>query len=102
MYKLMIVDDEDVVRTGLIEYVKWEKMGFCVVAAVSCAKKALDFIKEQEIHVVLTDIIMPDMTGLELATQLYEQSPNTKVVILSGYPNFEYAKEAMKLGAVDF
>lgn len=98
MYKLLIVDDQIQVRNGLKKTVKWNDLGFSVVGDVECAKDALDFIQNNDVHVILTDIVMKDTNGLQLLDKVKVVKPQIKGIILSGYGEFEYAKEAVRLG----
>jgi two-component system, response regulator YesN len=102
MYNLMIVDDEDFVRDGLKEYVKWDEMGFNVVFDTDSAENAMEILENERIEVVLTDIMMPDVDGLELISKIKKLNPDVFTLILSGYGEFEYAQKALRLGAVDF
>ena len=97
MYKLLIVDDEDMLRHAIVESVCWEEIGFLVDSAEDGAialEKALTWKPD----VVLTDIRMPFMDGLELTEKLKESLPNAIVLILSGHDEFSYAKSAVQLG----
>lgn len=101
MYNLLIVDDEIEIREGL-SAIAWHTMG---VQLLGCAKhglEALQFISEHPIDIVLTDIRMPFMDGIELMTVLQRKQPFIRVIILSGYSDFEYAQKALKNGAVDY
>lgn len=101
MYNLLIVDDEIEIREGL-SAIAWHTMG---VQLLGCAKhglEALQFISEHPIDIVLTDIRMPFMDGIELMTVLLRQQPYIRVILLSGYSDFEYAQKALRNGAVDY
>lgn len=96
MFKVLLVDDEPLVREGLMIMVDWRKYGFIVSATASNGEDALEIIKLMNPHVVITDICMPVIDGIELIKEA-NQIPNlrSKFVILSGYDNFAYAKKAM-------
>jgi two-component system response regulator YesN len=96
MYNVLIVDDEEIIRLGLQKVIKWEAYGFTVIGAVANGIKAMEFIDQQKVNVVFTDIRMPLMSGLELAKAIYEKDKCIKIVILSGYSEFSYAQEAIK------
>lgn len=102
MYKLIIVDDE----AGIHELLKnaIEKLigGYEVVGCFINGIEALEYINRHEVDVVLTDIKMPDVDGLELCKQLYRHYPEIKVIILSGYGEFEYAKKAIAYNVTDY
>ncbi len=97
MYKVLIVDDEAVIRRGLSRIIPWEQMGFELAGAVGDAKKALEILEHTQVDVVLTDIRMPDICGLELIGHAKERQPGIKSVVISGYSEFDYAVEALKL-----
>lgn len=102
MYNLLIVDDNDQIREGLTQYVDWENMGFRVIGEVESAPKAIGIIEFECVDVLLTDIVMPDMDGLQLIHEAKLINPYIKVVILSAYEKFEYAREAIRLGAYSY
>ncbi|MBP3962548.1 response regulator transcription factor [Paenibacillus lignilyticus] len=95
MYKLMIVDDEIEIRTGLKNYFPWNEIGYEVVCEAENGRQALELLKEKQVDVILSDIMMPLMTGLELAKELHDNKSAIKLVFLSGYTDFQYAKQAM-------
>lgn len=98
MYKLLIVDDEFEIRVGLTNYFKWDKLGFEVVAFLENGMKAFNYIKNNPVDVLLCDIRMPIMTGIDLARILHQNKANVKIVFLSGYREFEYAQKALDYG----
>lgn len=102
MLKVVIVDDEKMIRDGLVYTMPWDEMKIEVVGSAENGKVALDIIREKKPNLVLTDIRMPEMDGIELLKVLKSEMPNTKVVILSGYDDFQYAQSALKYGAVDY
>ena len=102
MYKILLVDDEEEVRTSIIKKIDWEKNGFTVIGDAENGKDALEKIEQLEPDVVLTDIRMPYMDGLELAAELRRIHPSVKVVIFSGYDDFEYAKQAIQLNIIEY
>ncbi|MGF7048007.1 two-component system response regulator YesN [Paenibacillus sp. DS2015] len=97
MYKLILVDDESDVREGLLEEIPWEEHGFQVVDKAENGREAIDLIEKYLPDVVVTDIHMPFMNGLELSDWIKNKYPNTKIIILTGYDEFEYAQKAIKL-----
>lgn len=98
MYKIIIVDDEKNIRDRLAHFFPWTDVGFEVVGTAENGVEALELIKQKRPHVVLTDVLMPEMTGLELAKELNNFSPNIKIIILSAYDDFKYAQEAIRFG----
>lgn len=100
--KLLIVDDEIQIRTGLAEGIDWEEVGVSEVETSENGIEALEYCQINQPEIVLTDICMPGLSGLELGKQIVEMYAPVKVIILSGYSEFEYAKEAVRLGAFDY
>ena len=89
LYKIMLVDDEEEVRTSIIRKIDWADDGFEVIGDAENGKEALEKIEICEPDVVLTDIRMPYMDGLELAERLRLLHPSIKIVIFSGFDEFE-------------
>ncbi len=102
MYRFLIIDDEPVVREGIAENIDWHAHGFELVAACRDGREGLQAVEEHRPDVVLTDICMPFVDGLELASTIADQYPRTKTILLTGYDEFEYAQEAVKLKVADF
>lgn len=102
LYQLLIVDDESFVRQGLSQYVDWKALGYTVAGTADSKEASLRFLEEHPVDVILTDIRMPDGTGLELLQECLDIQPDVKSVILSGYGEFEYAQKALRLGSFDF
>lgn len=101
-YSILIVDDEDVIREGLKQVVAWEKLGYSVVGTVSSGEDALRFLEDHAVDVLLTDIRMPRISGIELARLVKANYPETSVVIISGYDNFSYAQNAIRYGVYHY
>ncbi len=102
MYRFLIIDDEPVVREGIAEYIDWNAHGFELVGTCRDGREGLRAVEELRPDVVLTDICMPFVDGLELAGSIAEEYPGTKTILLTGYDEFEYAQEAVKLKVSDF
>lgn len=102
MYKIIIVDDEVLVRIGIKSCIDWQKNGFEIVGEASNGIEALEKSLALKPDIVLTDIRMPKMDGLEFLSQLKEKLPEVKSIILSSYNEFEYVKAAMKIGTLDY
>ena len=98
MYGVLVVDDEPLVRKRLRTMLDWEKEGFILLGEASDGEEALSAAGSLCPDVVITDIRMPVADGLKLAKELNILFPNIKIVIVSGYSDFEYAKEAIKYG----
>jgi two-component system response regulator YesN len=101
-YKLVIVDDEQTIREGLKNYVDWISLGFEVVACFEDGKEAIDYLQSNRVDVILTDIKMVEISGIELADYIYHNKPNIKVVFISGFKEFEFAKQAIAFDVVDY
>lgn len=99
---VLIVDDDKLARKGLIAVIDWEQYGLCVVGDVQNGKKALEFLENHPVDLVFTDIDMPEMNGLELMKICKENYPETDFVIFSVYEDFSFARQALRLGALDY
>ncbi|TXK78392.1 response regulator [Paenibacillus sp. N3.4] len=97
MYKLLLVDDESDVREGVVREVNWEAIGFEVIETAENGREALEMVEKLLPDVVVTDIQMPFMNGLQLAEAIRERFPTIKIIILTGHDEFEYAQKAIKL-----
>ncbi|WP_099469632.1 response regulator [Konateibacter massiliensis] len=102
MYKVLLVDDEALIREAISENIKWEKSGFEFLGACENGKEAMEKINEEVPDLLITDICMPYVDGMELTRYVYEQYPLTKVIIISGYNEFEYAKTAVKYKVLEY
>ena len=102
MYAIMIVEDEELIRQGLTSLVDYEQFGMTVINQAENGREAWEKFKEQPADILLTDINMPQMNGLDLAHLVKEQSPSCHIIFLTGYDDFEFARKAIKLGADDY
>lgn len=102
MYTVLLVDDEEMVTQGFSRFVPWAETGFTVAGTASSVDKALAFLEKTPVDLVITDITMPVKSGLELIEAINEQYPQIKTVIVSGYSDFTYAQQAVRLGALDY
>ncbi len=102
MFNLIFVDDESIIRDGISSCVPWNINGFNLTGLFENGTQALDYIKNNPVDVVITDINMPYMDGLTLSKILAEQYPQIMVLLLSGYDDFEYAQQALKNHVRDF
>ncbi|MDA3948312.1 MAG: response regulator [Spirochaeta sp.] len=102
MYRFLIIDDEPVVREGISNTIDWHSHGFELVGVSRDGREGLEALESLRPDVVLTDICMPFVDGLELASAIAEQYPATRTILLTGYDEFEYAQEAIKLKVRDF
>lgn len=99
MYKVLIVEDELPVRDAIISIINWEELGYEVVYAAEDGQDALNYLEDHAIDLMITDIYMPFVDGLELVRRVRQKDTYCKVVFLTGYNEFEYAKEAISLNA---
>lgn len=102
MKKVLIADDELLVRIGLKLTIPWEKNNFVVVGEAKNGREAIELFEKYNPDILLTDIRMPIMNGLELIQELKTRKRSLKAVILTHYDDFGYAKEAIKLGASEY
>jgi two-component system response regulator YesN len=102
MYRVLIVDDETAIRKGITGFIDWEKEGIIVEDQYGNGAEALTALKKRSYDILITDIKMPLIDGIELMQQALELHPSLKVILISNYSDFEYVKEGLKLGAVDY
>lgn len=102
LYRIMLVDDEEEVRKGIIRKIEWERLGFQVVGDAENGEDALEKVELLEPDVIMTDIRMPYMDGLTLCAKLRQKYPSIKILIFSGYDDFEYAQQAIKLNVTEY
>ena len=102
MYSIIIVEDEYLVRQGIASLVDYEQFGMQVIAQAENGIEAWKKFQENPADILLTDINMPQMNGLELAKLVRDQAPKCHIVFLTGYDDFDYARTAIKLGADDY
>lgn len=102
MYNIMIVDDEPILRNGIKNFIDWKSLGCEVCCLAENGEDALRKFRQYSPDIVITDIRMPGIDGLDLARRLSELSPKTKVIILTGYSDFSYAQRAIRYSVVDF
>lgn len=101
-YKLILVDDEEDVREGLLGLIQWESLGYQVMDTAENGKEAAEMVEKHHPDVVVTDIQMPFMSGLQLSEWIRTHYPGTKIIILTGYDEFEYAQKAIRLGIDEY
>ena len=102
MIKVVIVEDEAIIRNSIQAIIDWPALN-CVIAC--CCKngfEAIEYVKTEEVHLVITDIRMPKMNGLELCKAIKSINPSIQMVILSAYTDFSYTQEAIKIGVTDY
>lgn len=102
LYRLLIVDDEYLVTEGLKNLVDWKKYGFQLVGIASNGEEGIREARQKTPDIVITDIKMPVMDGLDMIKLIRDMNPHTNFIVLSGYDNFEWAKQAFKYGVADY
>lgn len=102
MYRLLLVDDEEEVRKGILNKIDWQACGFEIAGEAENGKEALEVAEKTMPDVVITDIKMPFMDGLTLSQLLLEKITNVKIIILTGFDEFEYTQKAVKLNLAEY
>lgn len=102
MYKVLLVDDEPIILDGMRILINWEELGLEVAGAVNSGTEAIEFFDNNVVDILITDMKMPDVNGLQLINAVKRKHSDVKVIILSGYDDFEYVKEAAKLGIENY
>lgn len=102
MYKIVFAEDEAIIRESISQVIEWDKYDFHIVAMASDGEEALTAIRAHRPDLLITDIRMPFMDGLELCRQAKHLDPAIKIVIISGFMEFSYAQDAIKLGVQDY
>ena len=100
--KILIADDEKISREGIRDCVNWSKYDMEVVYCAKDGKEALDYISEHPIDVLITDIRMPVIDGLDLIRQIHNKNTDISVIIVSGYDDFSYAQKAIQFGVSEY
>lgn len=102
MFKVIVIDDENVVRNGIVLETDWASLDCEIVAEASNGEEGLDAIEKYHPDIVISDISMPQMDGIEMLKRLRERGDNTYVIYLSAYNDFSYAQQAIKYNATDY
>ncbi len=102
MYRVMIVDDEKFVRKSIINQIEWDQRGLILAGEANNGEDALGLVGLVKPDIILADIKMPVMNGIELIRKVKKDYPNIYFIVLSGYDDFEYTKEAIKLGITNY
>ena len=97
MYKLLIVEDEMLLRQGIVHMLNWTEHDFLIVGQVSNGKEALECIDTLKPDIIITDIIMPVMDGVEFTRRVKNAYPEIQIVVLSSYDDFSYVRETLRL-----
>jgi len=102
MFKVLIIDDEPIIRKGIRNIVNWDNFGCEICGEAGDGLEGREFITKYRPDIIITDIKMPEVDGLTMISEIKEEVPDSKVIILTGYRDFDYAREAVKLGAFDY
>lgn len=102
MYKILLVDDEILVRDAIRENIDWKGLDCELVGDCENGRQAVEFVQNHVVDIVLTDICMPYMDGMELSEFLHDNYPDILIVIFSGFGEFEYAKKAIRYNVSEY
>ena len=102
MKKVMLVEDEELILQGIRNIVDWEALGLSVVHMAHDGVEALEMWEREPVHIVVTDISMPEMDGLTLLRKIREKEEQVRFIILTGYDEFAYAREAVRLDVENY
>ena len=102
LYRLIIVDDEPIISESLKKIFNWNEMGFEIAGTFDDGESVIKYIEENDVDVVLSDIRMNNVSGIDIAKYIHENSLSVKVVLMSAYQEFEYAKEAIKYNVENY
>jgi two-component system response regulator YesN len=102
MYNVLLVDDEQLDLEVLQRFMPWEKLDMTIVGRANSGFAAMKVLREQKVDILITDIKMPIMTGLELAEQARRLAPELKIIFISGHDEFQFAQKAIKLNASSY
>lgn len=100
--KVLFVDDEKIIREGISSLIHWEELGCEQLETADSADSALSAMARNDFDLVITDICMQKMTGIELAKRIKEIKPDTKIIILSAFEDFSYARDAIEIGVIKY
>lgn len=101
-YTVLVVDDEEEIREGIIRKIDWESYGFRIIGSAGNGSDALEIAENLQPDVVMTDVMMPFMDGLELGERIIRMNPEAKLLVFSGADEFEYAQKALRIQAVEY
>ena len=102
MYTVVVADDEEELRRAIVRRIDWESTGFRVVGEAENGVEALELVEKMEPDLLLTDIKMPFISGIELARQVREIRPATQIAFLSGFDEFSYAQQAIQYNIISY
>ena len=102
MFHVVIADDESRIIKTIMSSIAWTKLGLSVVGIASDGLQALDLAEREKADILITDIRMPVLDGLELCERLHKISPKTQIILISGYADFSYAQKGIELGVLGY
>ncbi|WP_028551276.1 response regulator transcription factor [Paenibacillus sp. UNC451MF] len=102
MLKVLVVDDDHLVRKGFISMMPWKDYNLEVVGEAGNGRKALEFLEHHEVNLLITDLAMPVMSGIDLMRSVKERHRHVAMVVLTFHQDFEFIQEALRLGALDY
>lgn len=102
MLKVVVIEDEELVRKGIVLTMDWASMNCMVVGEAENGEEGIEAVKQYNPHIIITDVAMPRMDGIQMLTKLREMGNRAYVIILTAYSDFAYAQSAIRLGAVDY
>ena len=102
MFKVMIIDDETIIRTGIKNIINWKQFDCKICAEASDGEEGAALIKQHSPDIIITDIRMPGIDGLKMINEIKDVVPDCKIIVLTGYRDFDYVQEAIKLDVFDF
>ena len=102
IFNVLLADDDYLILQNLQKLIDWNKCGFRIIGTASNGKEAVKLIKKEHPAVLITDVIMPGMNGLELVSQVRKDYPDIKILMLSSYDEFDYVKQAIAAGVTDY
>lgn len=102
MFKVLIIDDEPIIRKGIKNIINWKQFDCEICGEASDGEEGKDMINEHHPEIIITDIRMPETDGLTMIREIRNVVPECKIIILTGYRDFDYVQEAIKLGVFDF
>lgn len=102
MFKILVVDDETIIRRGIMLGVDWASMDCIVAGEAANGTEGLEAVRQYNPNIIITDVRMPHMDGIQMLTELRRQNCPASFILLTAYSDFEYARSALKLGAVDY
>ena len=102
LYTVVVADDEDELREAMCTMIPWQELGFRLAGSAGNGLDALQLVEERQPDLLLTDIRMPFISGIELARQVREVRPATNIAFLSGYDDFEYAQQAIRYNIISY